>query len=332
MNNVYPLVFEPILKHRIWGGRNLQRLLGKELPAGEPIGESWELADLPAAGSIVAAGAEKGRSLHDLVDRWGKDLLGSARPYRGRFPLLIKFLDAEDVLSVQVHPDRQAAAELGPGVDPKYEAWYVVEARPGAVIYCGLKAGVTTEALVAASRNGTVGDLLNRFEARPGDCYYLPAGTVHALGAGLVIAEPQTPSDVTYRLFDWNRVDPKTGKGRELHLAQGIRVTRVHYEVGDFLRKPEVLAVRGDARAVRLAACEAFLIDRFELAAARTMPVTGGEMAIWMVLTGQGRLAGSGYDIAVQRGRTLLLPAALSAGTFLAEADCVWLRITVPQP
>ena len=288
------------------------------------------MADLPSDESVVAGGPEKGRTLHEVVRRWGKDLVGPAGLYRGRFPLLIKFLDAEDVLSVQVHPDREAAAELGGSVDPKYEAWYVVEARPGAVIYCGLKAGVTKEMLVAASRDGTVGDLLNRFEAHAGDCFYLPAGTVHALGAGLVIAEPQTPSDVTYRLFDWNRVDPKTGKGRELHLEQGIRVTRLDYGVKDFLRQPEELRGFGEARVTRLAVCEAFVIDRFELAAGAAMPVASGQMAIWMVLEGQGRLAGEGYDIEVRRGRTMLLPAALPVGNFRAERECRWLRVTVP--
>jgi mannose-6-phosphate isomerase len=330
MATVCPLVFEPIYKPRIWGGRDLERLLGRLLPAGQNIGESWEVADLPSDESVVSAGPAKGRSLHEVMQLWGKDLVGSAGLYRGRFPLLIKFLDCRDVLSVQVHPDREAAAELGSSVDPKYEAWYVVEARPGAVIYCGLKAGVTKEMLVAASRDGTVGDLLNRFEAHAGDCFYLPAGTVHALGAGLVIAEPQTPSDVTYRLFDWNRVDPKTGKGRELHLEQGIRVTRPQYGVKDFLRPPEELRGYGEARATRLARCEAFTIDRFELAAGAAMPVTSGEMAIWMVLAGQGRLTGEGYDMQVRPGRTMLLPAALPAGNFRAERECRWLRVTVP--
>lgn len=327
MSNVYPLVFEPIYKPRIWGGRNLERLLSKPLPAGQAIGESWEVADLPSDASVVANGPQKGRSLHDVMREWGKDLLGSVEMYRGRFPLLIKFLDAEDILSVQVHPDKAAAAELGSDVDPKYEAWYVVEARPGAAIYCGLKPGVTKEDLAAASRDGTVGDLLNKFEARAGDCFYLPAGTVHALGAGLVIAEPQTPSDVTYRLFDWNRVDPKTGKGRELHLEQGIRVTRVQYGAKDFLREPEVLDGFGDARVTRLTVCEAFVIDRFELPAGAQMAVAGGQMSIWMVLAGQGRLVGQGYDMEVRQGGTTVLPAALPAGTLRAEQDCVWLRV-----
>lgn len=331
MASVYPLLFDPIYKQRIWGGRNLQRLLDKDLPGEGPIGESWELADLPSDESVVATGPEKGRTLHELVERWGRDLLGTAELCQGRFPLLIKFLDAEDVLSVQVHPDKKAAAEMGGDVRPKYEAWYVVEARPGAVIYCGLKSEVTKEMLVAASRDGTVGDLLNKYDAKAGDCFYLPAGTVHALGAGLVIAEPQTPSDVTYRLFDWNRVDPKTGKGRELHLEQGIRVTRLQYTTRDFLREPEALSGLGAARAIRLAVCEAFVIDRFEAWPGTEVPVRGGEMAVWMVLAGTGRLVGRGYDVTLGKGNTVLLPAGLPPGTFRVGQDCMWLRINVPQ-
>jgi mannose-6-phosphate isomerase len=331
MASVYPLLFEPIFKQRIWGGRNLERLLGKTLPAATKIGESWELADLPGEESVVAAGADKGRSLRELVERWGKDLLGAADLYQGRFPLLIKFLDAEDILSVQVHPDTAAAAELGPDVRAKYEAWYVIEARPGAVIYCGLKPGVTREKLVAASRDGTVGELLNAYPARAGDCFYLPAGTVHALGAGLVIAEPQTPSDVTYRLFDWNRTDPKTGKGRELHLEQGIHVTRPQYTTRDFLQEPQALQGFGRARGTRLAACEAFVIDRFDLDGSATMSLSPGEMAVWMVLRGSGSLSGPGYDVPVRGGNTVLLPAALPAGAFAAGQDTTWLKVTVPR-
>jgi mannose-6-phosphate isomerase len=330
MGGAYPLTFEPIFKERIWGGRNLQRLLDKNLPVGARVGESWELADLPSDESIVAGGPNKGVSIRQLIHRWGRDLLGSAPLCDGRFPLLVKFLDVEAVLSVQVHPDRQAAAQLGPDVQPKYEAWYVVEARPGAAIYCGVKPGVTAQSLLAASRDGTVGNLLNRYEARAGDCFYLPAGTVHAMGPGLVVAEPQTPSDVTYRLFDWNRVDPQTGRSRQLHLEQALRVIRLEYKTADFLRPPEALGGFGDAHAIRVAACEAFVVDRFELPAGARMPTAGGEMAVWMMLSGRGRLAGGSYDVPAKRGDTLLLPAALPTGAFVADRDCAWLRITVP--
>jgi mannose-6-phosphate isomerase len=331
MPAVYPLTFEPIFKRRIWGGHNLQRLLDKNLPAGTRIGESWELVDLPSDESIVAGGPDKGASIRQLIQLWGRDLLGPADLCQGRFPLLVKFLDAEAVLSVQVHPDRQAAAQLGPDVQPKYEAWYVLEARCGSAIYCGVKPGVTARTLLAASRDGTVGDLLNRYEARAGDCFYLPGGSVHAMGPGLVIAEPQTPSDVTYRLFDWNRVDPETGKPRQLHLEQAIRVARFQYRNEDFRRRPEAISGFGDARAARLVACEAFVMDRFQLAAGARMPTAGGEMAVWMMLSGQGRLSGGSYDVPVRRGDTLLLPAALARGTFRPDRDCTWLRITVPR-
>ncbi len=332
MNKVYPLVFEPIFKQRIWGDRSLERLLGKNLPDNVKIGESWELADLPSDVSVVANGPEKGRSLHDLVDQWGKDLLGEAAPYKGRFPLLIKFLDAKDVLSVQVHPDTEAAKELGPDVQPKYEAWYVIDAEPGAVIYCGLKPGVTKEQLAAASEDGTVGELLQKYEAGKGDAFYLPAGTVHAIGAGLVLAEPQTPSDVTYRLFDWNRVDPKTGKGRELHLEKGIRVTRPAYTTKDIIQDRKELSGFDPAKATRLVVCEAFVIDRFEMAAGGRMPVPGGQLAVWMMLAGWGRIRQAGGDEQVVTcGQTALQPAALGDSEFEAESDCMWLRVSVPE-
>lgn len=332
MSGVYPLVFEPIFQQRIWGGRNLEQLLDKRLPPGARIGESWELVDLPSEESRVANGPAKGRSLHELVEGWGPQLLGKAQLFQGRFPLLIKFLDAEDVLSVQVHPDNEASRELGPAVRPKYEAWYVIDARPGAVIYCGLKAGVTKEQIVAASRDGTVGDLLEKYEAQAGDCFYLPAGTVHAIGAGLVIAEPQTPSDVTYRLFDWNRIDPKTGEGRQLHLEEAIRVTRVHYTRKDIIQERRPLDEPGSVKAIRLTVCEAFIIDRFEAAAGVEMPLGAGQMAVWMMLAGSGRITGKEYeDVAIRRGNTVLLPAGLEGGAFAAEKECVWLRVTVPE-
>lgn len=331
MNKVYPLIFEPIFKQRIWGGRNLQRLLDKHLPPDVRIGESWELADLPSEESRVANGPQEGRSLHELVEQWGRDLLGSAALVQGRFPLLVKFLDAEEVLSVQVHPDNEASRQLGPDVRPKYEAWYVIDARPGAAIYCGLKAGVTREMLAAASKDGTVGDLLMKYDAKPGDCFYLPAGTVHAIGAGLVIAEPQTPSDVTYRLFDWNRIDPKTGQGRELHLEQAIRVTRPEYTTKDIIQERRPLSGLGRVKATRLTVCEAFIIDQYEAPAGATLDAAGGQLAVWMMLAGSGRVSAEGqYDVAVTRGNTVLLPAGLVQGTFRAESACTWLKVTVP--
>jgi len=330
MSRAYPLVFQPIFKQRIWGGRNLERLFGKELPPGEKIGESWELADLESDESLVALGPAAGTGLGGLVRQWGRDLLGSADLFEGRFPLLIKFLDAEQTLSVQVHPDEQAARTLGAAVRPKHEAWFVVDARPDAAIYCGLKPGVTKEDLAKAARDGTVGEMLNRFEAKAGDCFYLPAGTVHALGAGLVVAEVQTPSDVTYRLFDWNRIDPGTGKPRELHLAPAVECARLELTSEQFRQAPAERP-SGYGRVIRLVRCDAFVIDKVTAGKGLEASVERGEMAVWIILAGRGRLrAGGDLSVPFKAGDTLLLPAALGDAALETHSDCTWLQVTVP--
>ncbi|GAF79177.1 unnamed protein product, partial [marine sediment metagenome] len=220
--DVYPLIFQPILKPKIWGGRKLENLLAKCLPKGELIGESWEIADLEDDQSIVAVGPAKGKTLGQLVEEWGADLLGRAKLFDGRFPLLIKLLDANDTLSVQVHPDEAAARRLGGRVRIKNEAWYVIDADENGFIYRGVREGVDPDALKRAVEAQAVKSVLKRIAVKKGRCYYLPSGTIHALGAGVLVAEVQTPSDITYRLYDWNRIDPSTGSPRELHLEQAL--------------------------------------------------------------------------------------------------------------
>ena len=217
--NPYPLKFNPILKERIWGGRRLTELFGKALPPGVRIGESWELADLPNDKSIIANGELAGMTIGGVANRYPGEIMGNER-FIGPFPLLVKFLDAEDVLSVQVHPDEETCRRMGRG-EPKTECWYIVAAEPGAVIYKGLKKGVNRTELEAAIASGTVADTLMNVEVAAGQCHMLPAGTPHAIGAGLVVAEIQTPSDTTYRVFDWGRVD-EAGRPRQLHIAEAV--------------------------------------------------------------------------------------------------------------
>jgi len=331
MGEVYPLLFEPIFKERIWGGRNLERLFGKPLPAGKKIGESWELADLESDQSRVATGEAAGRTIRQLVEQWKEALIGPVGLYEGRFPLLIKFLDAEQTLSVQVHPDAAAAEALGEGVRPKYEAWYVVDARLDAAIYCGLKEGVTKQDVAEAAKTGTIGQLLRRFDAKPGDFFYLPAGTVHALGAGLVVAEVQTPSDVTYRLFDWNRVDPMTGRPRQLHLAEALECIRPQFGPDVFLPRPTVRAEPfGTVR--RLISCEAFTIDEVKVEAGSSMVVHGGEPVVWMVIAGCGRIrAAGGQVVEVRAGQTILFPAGLEEFQAAFDEGCTLLEVRVPH-
>ncbi|MFG0260002.1 MAG: type I phosphomannose isomerase catalytic subunit, partial [Phycisphaerales bacterium JB041] len=232
MTDPYVLTFEPILKAKVWGGRRLERL-GKPLPAGVDVGESWEIADLAstsagggggdAARSVISNGPLAGRTLHEAMDLWGERLLGrAARSAAGGFPLLVKFLDAREHLSVQVHPSPEYA-RAHPDAHLKTECWYVVDAEPGSVIYKGVRPGVTRtdfERALRAGQGGGVVELLDAVPALVGDCHNLPSGTLHALGAGVLVAEVQTPSDTTFRVYDWAAEFGRAG--RELHVEQAL--------------------------------------------------------------------------------------------------------------
>ena len=215
----YPLSFDPIFKSNVWGGRGLATSLGKALPGNGPVGESWEMVDLPEDQSVVAAGPAQGIVLDEILGHWGKDLLGSAALDGGRFPLLVKYIDACQTLSVQVHPDAEVAARLGGR--PKSEAWYIMDVAPGGAIYLGLQPGVTREMMQQAMADGGVEELLIKVEVKPGDLVPVPPGTVHAIGAGVLLAEVQQPSDTTYRVYDWGRMG-LDGKPRQLHLDQAL--------------------------------------------------------------------------------------------------------------
>src|SRR5437870_4395620 len=228
MPPLYPFTFHPVLKRYLWGGRRLGTVLGKPIGEGSDYAESWEIADHEHGQSIVASGPLAGTSLHELMTSRGPELLGRHAPLDcqttlPRFPLLFKFLDCQRDLSVQVHPNDAAAARLTPPDLGKTEAWIVLDAQPGSRIYAGLKTGCSEATLRRAFDDGSVEDCLHSFEPQPGDCIFMPAGTVHALGAGLLIAEIQQASDTTYRLYDWGRTGPD-GKPRPLHVDEALRV------------------------------------------------------------------------------------------------------------
>jgi mannose-6-phosphate isomerase len=216
---LYPLTFQPIFKERIWGGRSLESLYQKPLPAGVPIGESWEITDRPGDVSIIANGSLAGKSLRWLMEHHERELLGDARTAGRRFPLLVKLLDAQDKLSLQVHPPARKAAKLGG--EPKTEMWYIAHAAPASELYVGLKRGVTRAEFERKIQTGGVAECFHRVPVNAGDAMFLPSGRVHAIGAGLVIFEIQQNSDTTYRVFDWNRTG-LDGKARELHIAQSL--------------------------------------------------------------------------------------------------------------
>ena len=219
---LYPLRFEPLYEYRLWGGRRLAGVLTAPLPGTGPIGEAWVLSDREDHPSRVADGPLKGRTIAQLLEQFPEEAMGRLAGRFRRFPLLLKFLDAREMLSVQVHPADTHTDLLPAGETGKTEAWVVLEAGPESRIYAGLKPGTTADDLRRGLANGTVADRLACFTPKPGDGVFIPAGTVHALGGGVVVFEVQENSDVTFRLYDWNHVDAKTGKPRALQVDQAL--------------------------------------------------------------------------------------------------------------
>ena len=330
----YPLLFEPLFFAKVWGGRALAHL-SKPIPPGENIGESWELADLAStssggagggsARSIIANGPLQGRSLNDAVALWKTDLLGvtPATP-AGCFPLLVKFLDARENLSVQVHPS-PAYARSHLGAHLKTESWYILHARPGAVIYKGIKPGVSREQFAAHARANSpdIVDDMIALPAIPGECHNLPSGTVHALGAGVLVAEVQTPSDTTFRLYDWGRT------GRELHTEPAL-------ECSDFSAAPPAARLGADRCFATLVTTEFYTINELSLRAGESWAVVStrsearSRPVVVITLSGHARLESSGAVTSLMTGSTCLIPANLAgAARIIAEADARLLVVPV---
>ncbi len=313
---IYPFLLEPIYKERIWGGRNLERLFGRRLPAGLTIGESWELADLDAGTSVLGNGPSAGKTLTELVASMGCDLLGQAKPIDGRFPHLLKLLDANDILSLQVHPDAEAVAELGGGAAPKPECWYILESRDG-FIYKGLQPGVTPGEFRQALERDKVAPLLARIDVKAGDFHYIPAGTVHALGAGVVCAEIQSPSDTTYRVSDW-------GRGRQTHVERSMRC--IH-----FAPTPEPPGADGDT----LLRTENFTVALRTAAANEQKPLPPGQCSAVMITAAAAHVEvqhdGPDSPVLAFRGDTVLLPAAVENPRIVSAGRLEYLEVTLPQ-
>jgi len=243
--------------------------------------------------------------------------------------LLIKYLDAREVLSVQVHPDEAAAKRLGGSARAKNEAWYVVAAEADACIYRGLVPGVDRQAFTAALEAGAVRETLRQIPVKAGQCYYLPGGTVHALGAGAVVAEIQTTSDVTYRVYDWDRADPATGKGRELHVDRALQCIEFGQQEYPQEKRSHVASVWTSV--TRLITCDSFLVERVRMTAGMDRPIPYDDLVIWMVLQGRGQV-GHGRNVNVEfgPGDTVVLPAGLDESRLITREDCVWLEVTLP--
>lgn len=328
---LYPLIFNPILKERVWGGRRLASL-GKPVPAGAKIGESWELTDLSAdtaddGESVIANGPWHGRTLDEVIREQPNAILGRTRRTEdGRFPLLFKYLDADEHLSVQVHPSIEYA-KAHADAHVKSEAWLIVHAAENAAIYAGLKPGTTREQFASAVREGRVESFLQRVPVSVGECHYLPSGTCHALGAGVVVAEVQTASDTTFRLYDWERT------GRTLHIEQALACMSFPAEEVKTMAPDPLISTRG-FRTQTLCRCEHFTIERIDADA--TLPldvVTSGKAIVWMVLSGHGAMESMHHEASVpfSTGSTLLMPARLQDWSARFDQPTSLLRVETPS-
>lgn len=342
---VYPLSFQPVFKDYIWGGRNLETTLGRELPPGI-IAESWEIAAHANGQSVVAAGPMAGSTLSETQQQWGEHFLGTSVDSE-TFPLLIKVLDSNRWLSVQVHPDdayaQEHAGDLG-----KTELWVILHAEPDAEIIYGLKAGVDRESFAQSAPTGAIDSMLHRIPIQTGDAVYIPAGTVHALGPGAIVAEIQQNSDTTYRLYDWGRTEAD-GQSRPLHVRQGLDVIDWHMVEPAVAAPPTLAAPEGwvrealaDLRTIggpaadnlRTATdcdttCPYFQVDRLtgQPGAVYGGSCDGSSFQIWGCLSGSASLNWDGETAELHAVSWLLLPAALGAYEVRAETQCVLLKI-----
>jgi mannose-6-phosphate isomerase len=323
---LYPLRFEPILRELIWGGRRLGSFLHKSIGNASDYAESWEVSDYREKVSVVREGPLAGTTLRELVRGRSIELLGTAVGPLDEFPLLVKFIDANQDLSVQVHPDDEKGRRLA-GDHGKTEAWVILTSEPGSWIYAGLKAGVEPSDLEAAIRSGHVERLLHRFEARPGDSILIEAGTVHAIGSGVLLAEIQQMSDATFRIYDWNRVGPD-GTPRELHICEAMESINFRRgPVNPICPKKEDIAGVGSRE--HLARSPYFALERLNLQ--RTAQVGSYDrFTILMGLDGSADVVQGGEKVRLDFGQTLLLPAAVGPCEIVPRGDTVVLTCVVP--
>ncbi len=321
--NPYPLQFKPEMKERVWGGRALEQF-GLELPEGH-IGEGWMIGDHPNGTTKVLGGPLDGLGLDEIREQYGREWFGSKgfSEKNGRFPLLIKLLDCNDDLSVQVHPtdsySRLPAGELG-----KTEMWYILDAKPGAKIIYGLKEGIDRAGLQQAIDEDRVMDALQEVTVKAGDAFYIPAGTVHALCAGVVVAEIQQNSDTTYRLYDYKRPG-LDGQLRELHVEDSLNV--IAYEGAGATRMGTEDAQPGSW--LTIAESPYFLVDKGIVRGSWQLAVSADSFVILVIAEGQGSLAwGEGQSQAVKAGECFLLPATL--GSCELDGEMTVIRSLVP--
>ena len=330
----YPLRFSPHFRNYLWGGRRLETVLGKELPSEGVWAESWEIVDHHEHHSLVVNGPLAGISIDQLVKLAPEALFGGQEHQFPTFPLLLKYLDSQLDLSVQVHPEDDYAGRMPTPDLGKTEAWYVIAAVPDSVVYAGLKQGMTKNRFEQAIKEGNVADCLHKISPKPGDCLFIPAGTVHALGAGIMICEIQQASNATFRVFDWNRVG-NDGKPRELHIEQALDV--INFGAGpQHVQKPQTSSPHdGHESAELLVECPQFNMHRYcknveipfkDQSKFRILTVPNGSATInWEQQSGQEE-----PSLLLKRGESLLIPAAVKNYMVSVNAESEVLSMSLP--
>lgn len=322
--SLYPLIFDPLFKYRIWGGEKLRTVLGKECE-GEQIGESWEISNIEESKTQVRQGALRGKTLTDLIDIYGTELLGKSvlERFGNEFPLLIKYIDAKTPLSIQVHPDDEVAQKRHNSLG-KNEMWYIMESDPAANIVIGFNQDVDQKTFDANLGKGTLEEILHTEKVASGDVFYIPAGRIHAIGAGVLLAEIQQTSNITYRIYDYDRIDTKTGQKRELH-------NELASDVIDYKSKDSYKTVYKSKEncSVPVVDTAFFKSNIIELSSEINLDYSETDsFVILMCLDGEVKVLYNDEVFTILRGSTVLLPAIIDAVVLQGEKSKI-LEVTV---
>ncbi len=320
-----PLIFEPLLKQIRWGGRKLGTVLDKPIGDADDYAESWEIADQPSGQSVVASGEFAGKTLTELIAEHPVELLGD-HCKATQFPLLIKYLDANDWLSLQVHPNDQQAAQYNANENGKTEAWVILAAEPDSQICAGLKADITREQFEQHLHAGTVEEALHMIPAKVGDCIFVPAQTVHALGPGILLAEVQQQSNLTFRLYDWGRMGTD-GQPREIHVEESLAC--IDFDRGPVNPAPPVQLSDGKHHFEEVVRCDYFVIRRHKAVDEFRLKLHN-RFRILMLLEGQAQVSTGSGSVRLFRGTTVLLPAATEIATVIPNGRIQLLEIDAP--
>ncbi|HEY4972821.1 MAG TPA: type I phosphomannose isomerase catalytic subunit [Steroidobacteraceae bacterium] len=324
---LYPLRFEPIYQYRPWGGRRLADLFGAPLPGDGLIGEAWILSDRDQYPSVVADGPLKGSTIRQLLAQAPERVLGRLARHFSRFPLLLKFLDVSQRLSVQVHPSDAYPELLSPGDSGKDEAWVVLQAGPEACVYAGLKPGASAQRVRQAIASATLPELLASFAPGIGDALFIPAGAVHCL-SDVVVFEAQQNSDVTFRLYDWGRVDPSTHQPRALQVDQAIAC--MDFKRGAILPQRPLLEATTPVQRQQLVCCDHFTLTRIDARAAFVVGAAGSARVL-VGLSGTAQLEHAGISYALARGDVLLLAAEVGECSCRPQGAASVLELALPE-